>query len=64
MTPDDAIEIRVRVPKDLGLTEQQIAALKEKVRVEIVATTLPARGLAAQIPQRIVLQLVDDNNIY
>ena len=63
MAPDP-IEIRIRVPKNLGLTDQQIADLKQKVRVEIVASTLPAQGLTARTAQQIVIQMVDDNSIF
>jgi hypothetical protein len=55
------IEIRVHVPSDLGLTADQIAILKEKVSVEIVASTLPSHGLTPQAPQRIAIQMVDDD---
>ncbi|HXN47481.1 MAG TPA: hypothetical protein VN893_12620 [Bryobacteraceae bacterium] len=54
------IEIRIHVPGDLGLTEEQIAILKEKVRVEIVASTVPTHGLTPQAPQRIAIQMIDD----
>jgi hypothetical protein len=60
MAPDP-IEIRIRVPNNLGLTDQQIADLKQKVRVEIVASTLPAQGLTASTPQQIVVQMVEGN---
>jgi flagellar motor switch/type III secretory pathway protein FliN len=59
----EPIEIRIRVPESLGLTAQQIADLKQKVRVEIVASTLPVQGLRVATPQQIVAQCVDDCDI-
>jgi acetolactate synthase regulatory subunit len=56
---NDKVEIRVQVPRSLGLTDDQIRDLKEKVRVEIVSTTITGR-----IPQQIVVQTVDDSNIF
>jgi len=41
------------------LTPQQIADLKEKVRVEIVASTMPVYGLTVKTPQQIVALTVD-----
>jgi len=58
----EPIEVRIHVPDNLGLTEQQIAALKQKVRVEIVASTMPVRGLAVKTPQQIVIQMVEHNH--
>jgi hypothetical protein len=57
------IEIRIRVPNNLGLTAQQIADLKRKVRVEIVASTMPPHGFSVLTPQQIVLQWIEGNNI-
>jgi hypothetical protein len=53
------IEVRIHVPDDIGLTPQQIADLKEKVRVEIVASTMPVYGLTVKTPQQIVALTVD-----
>jgi hypothetical protein len=47
------IEVRVHVPDNLGLTEQQLADLKQKVRVEIVAS------ITAKTEQQIVIEVVD-----
>ena len=55
---NDKVEIRVQVPRSLGLTADQIRELKEKVRVEIVSTTITGR-----MPQQVVAQMVDDSNI-
>jgi len=55
----DQIEIRIRVPDNLGLTAQQIAELKQKVRVEIVTSTVPAHGIAMKTPHQIVIQMVN-----
>ncbi|MGB9455275.1 MAG: hypothetical protein WCB12_04490 [Bryobacteraceae bacterium] len=53
------IEIRVHVPGDLGLTKTQMASLKKKLKVEIVASTLPVQGLIAQTQQQVVIRAVD-----
>ena len=55
---NDKVEIRVQVPRSLGLTADQIRELKEKVRVEIVSTTITGR-----MPQQVVAQMVDDSNV-
>jgi hypothetical protein len=55
----DKVEIRVRVPSDLGLTKEQIKALKERVKVEIVSTTI-----TGSTPQQVLTRVVDDNHIY
>jgi hypothetical protein len=59
--PHHPIEVRLRVPDNLGLTEHQIAALKEKVRIEIVASTLPVHGLSMMTPQQVVITWVEGN---
>jgi hypothetical protein len=60
----DPIEIRIRIPDNLGLTPQQIAGLKQKVRVEIVASTVPPHGFTTQAPQQLMIHMVEGNNIY
>jgi hypothetical protein len=57
--PEQPIEIRIRIPNDLGLSPTQVADLKEKVRVEIVASTVPAHGFTVKTPQQVMIQLVD-----
>lgn len=55
----DQIEIHIHIPGDIGLTEEQIAALKGRLRVEIVASTLPLHGFMPQGLQQIVFKPVD-----
>ena len=50
----DQLTIYVHVPDDAGLTDDQIAYLKESLTVEIVTTTLDSRS-----PKQIVIQLID-----
>jgi len=52
----DSIKISIRVPDNLGLTKDQITALKKTVSVEIVASTAP---LAGRTQQQIVTQMVE-----
>jgi len=52
----DSIKISIRVPDNLGLTKEQITALKKTVSVEIVASTAP---LAGRTQQQIVTQMVE-----
>ena len=52
----DSIKIGIRVPDNLGLTKEQITALKKAVSVEIVASTAP---LAGRTQQQIVTQMVE-----
>lgn len=53
----DPVEIRIHVPGDLGLTEEQITELKKKVRVDIVASVTP------KTEQQIVIQIVDHHSL-
>jgi hypothetical protein len=55
------IEIRIHIPDDLGLTPQQIAELKQRVRIEIVASTLPAHGFTMHAPLQCVIHPVNGN---
>jgi len=52
--PSDLLEIFVHIPDDLGLTADQVTALKQKVTVEFVGLTVGAAS-----PTQIVIQLVD-----
>jgi hypothetical protein len=55
--PDEAqekLKLVVRVPDDLGLTPDQVTALKHRVTVEFIGLTV---GVAT--PTQIVIQLVD-----
>ena len=58
----EPIKIYIRVPENIGLTANQIAALKEKVRVEIVTSTLPVGGITVKNPQQVVIQIVNGPN--
>ena len=52
--PSGQLTIRVCVPDDVGLTDDQIAYLKQSVTVEFVSTTFDS-----QTPKQVVVQLVD-----
>lgn len=56
--PPDQLTIYVHVPDDAGLTDDQIAYLKQSVTVEFVSTTLNAKS-----PTHVVIQLVDGHRL-
>lgn len=49
----DEVKISVHVPAHLGLTDEQIKLLKDKVRVDIVASVTP------KTEHQIVIEVVD-----
>jgi len=55
--PSEKLKLVVRIPDDLGLTSDQVTALKQRVTVEFIGLTV---GVTS--PTQILIQLVDGHH--